>query len=153
MAGIVKVAHGDDDVYEATTTVDGGMVVIPSGTATHPELQGIAPATAGATNVLGVAARRAVPVGSQATTGTDSDGYPYAAPNVANELTTVYKACKVPVTYTAAAVAFGKKLKAAANGQVALWVSGTDAADLIIGECRVIGGMGSGGGVGLAYIY
>jgi hypothetical protein len=153
MAGIVQVSSGDADVYEATTTVDGGMLVVPGGSATNPGLQGIAPAGAGATNCLGVALRRAVPVGSQTTTGTTSDGYPFAAPNAINELTTVVKATKVPVVYTAVAVAFGVKLKCAANGQVAAWVSGTDAANLIVGECRVVGGMGSGGGVGLALIY
>jgi len=153
MAGIVEVATGDADVYEATAVVNGGDLVIPSGTAVNAGKQGIAQAGAGALNVLGVALKRAEPVANQNLTSTDGDGYPVVYPNPVSELVTVVKARKVPVVYTASAVAFGAKLKAAANGQVAAWVNGTDSAAAIIGECRVVGGMGAGGGVGLAYIY
>jgi hypothetical protein len=153
MAGVVKSRIGDDDIYEATAVVNGGDLVIPSGSATDPTLQGIAQAGAGALNVLGVAARRAEPVGSQNLTGTDADGYPIAYPNPVNNLTAVYKHCVTTVVYTAVAVPFGAKLKAAANGQVAAFVSGTDVPNACIGECRVVGGMGAGGGAGLAYIY
>lgn len=153
MSGVVKTRIGDDDIYEATAVVNGGDLVIPSGVATNASLQGVAQAGATALNVLGVAARRAEPVGSQNLSGTDADGYPIAYPNPVNELTTVYKHCVTTVVYTAVAVAFGVKLKAAANGQVAAWVSGTDSSAAVIGECRVVGGMGAGGGKGLAYIY
>lgn len=161
MSGVVKSRIGDDDVYEATAIVNGGDLVVPSGTATNPDKQGIAQAGAAAANVLGVAARRAEPVGSQSLSGTDADGYPIAYPNPVNELTTVYKHCVTDVVYAAGtAVPFGAKLQAAANGQVTLWAAqgatyaqGAGNANQIVGECRVIGGMGTGGGKGKAYIY
>lgn len=153
MAGVNKTRIGDNDIYEATVVINGGQLVVPAAGATNAGVQGIAVAGAGATDCLGVAARRAEPLASQNLTGTDADGFPVTYPNPVNELTAVYKGCVLPVTYTASAVAFGKKLKAAASGEVALWVSGTDAADLIVGECRVVGGMGAGGGVGMALIY
>ena len=153
MAGVPKTRIGHDDVYEAVSAVDGGQLVVPAAGATNPGKQGIQPAGAGASDVLGVASRRAEPTPLTQSPTTDSDGYPTLAVNPVNELVTVYKRCVIDVTYTAAAVAFGQKLKSAAGGKVAAWVSGTDAADLIVGECRVVGGMGSGGGVGKAYIY
>lgn len=152
MAGANKVRTGHDDVYEATATVLGGQLVVPAGTATNPGLQGIGPAGDGSDNCLGVAARRAEPVGSQNLTGTDADGYPIAYPNPVNELTTVYKRAVVPVTYTAAAVGFGAKLASAANGAVRAWVA-ADGPESMVGECRVPGGMSAAGGTGLAYIY
>jgi hypothetical protein len=152
MAGVVKTRVGDDDVYEATAVVNGGDLVVPAAGATNPSVQGIAQAGATALDVLGVAARRAEPVASQNLSGTDADGFPIAYPNPVNELTTVYKHCVTTVVYTAAAVAFGTKLKAAANGQVQAWVS-TDSSAAVIGECRVVGGMSASGGAGLAYIY
>lgn len=154
MAGVVKTRQGDDDVYEAITAVNGGDLVVPSSVGvTNPTVQGIAQAGATALNVLGVAARRAEPVSSQNLTSTDADGYPVAYPNPVSELTAVYKHCVTTVVYTAVAVPFGTKLKAAANGQVQAWVSGTDSSAAVIGECRVVGGMSSAGGAGLAYIY
>lgn len=154
MAGVNKVRIGHDDVYEAVDPVQGGQLVVAKAGATNPGVQGITPAGAGALNVLGVAARAAEPLADQNLSGTDSDGYPVAYPNPVNELTAVYKRAVVPVTYAAVAVGFGNKLKAAANGTVTPFVDGTDTdASLIVGECRVVGGMGAGGGVGLAYIY
>lgn len=152
MAGVAEIRSGDADVYEATAAVNGGDLVIPSGSATNAGLTGIAQAGAGALNVLGVALRRAEPVGSQNLSSTDGDGYPVTYTNPVNELTTVVKARVVNVVYTAAAVAFGAKLIAAANGQVVA-AGATPDARSVIGECRVTGGMGSGGGVGAAYIY
>lgn len=153
MAGINKVVTGDADVYEAVAVVDGGKLVVPAAGATLPGKQGITTAGDAATNVLGVAARRAEPVASQNLTSTDADGYPVVYPNPVSELTTVYKNAVVNVTYTAVAVAFGVKLAAAASGNVRAWVSGTDPAHAIIGECRVVGGMSGAGGKGLALIY
>lgn len=153
MTAIPKTAQGDDDVYEAVDVVDGGQLVVPKTGATNPGKQGITPAGDAALLVLGVAARRAEPVASQNLVSTDGDGYPVTYPNPVNELTTVYKHCKVKVQYTAAAVGFGVKLCAAANGKVRAWVSGTDNVASIIGECRVVGGMSAAGGWGLAYIY
>lgn len=153
MAGNNKQRHGHDDVYEAVTNpINSGVLVIPASGATNPGVQAIVPAGDAAKNVLGVTARRADPVGQQNLSGTDADGFPVVYPNPVNELTTVYKRCVATVTFTAVAVGFGVKLAAAANGQVRAWVAG-DGADAIIGECRVVGGMGSAGGAGLAYIY
>jgi ABC-type Fe3+-hydroxamate transport system substrate-binding protein len=153
MTAVNRTRGGDADVYEATEVIDGGLLVVPAAGATNPGVQGIAKAGATALNVLGVTARRAEPVANQALTATDGDGYPVTYPNPVNELTTVYKACVTDVTYTAVAVGHGVKLKAAANGQVQAWVSGTDSPAAIIGECRVVGGMSGAGGVGKAYIY
>ena len=146
MAGITKIREGNDDIYEAVVAVEGGQVVVPDTGATNPGVQGIQPAGADAHNVLGVAGRRAEPVASQNLTGTDGDGYPFVDVNPVNELTVVYRGCVVPVNYApGTAVAFGDKIKSAASGEVTLWVSGTDASDLCIGECRVIGGVGAAG--------
>lgn len=155
MTGVTKVRTGDADVYEATAVVEGGQLVIPGGTATNPGKVGVVPSTAGAANVLGVASRRAEPVANQNLASTDGDGYPVVYPNPVNELVTVYKHAVVEVTYTAAAVAYGAKLQAAASGAVTAYSDASAAGDpaTIVGECRVVGGMGSGGGKGLALIY
>ena len=169
MAGVNKVRTGHDDIYEATVVITGGELVVPAAGATNAGVQGIAVAADGAKDVLGVAARRAEPVANQNLAATDGDGYPVAYPNPVNELTAVYKGCVVPVTYaststyTSPGVAFGQKLVAAANGQVRPFnATDPDGAGalgpdtdprMIVGECRVVGGMGAAGGVGLAYIY
>jgi hypothetical protein len=153
MASANKVRSGDADTYEATVVIEGGLLVVPAAGATISGVQGIAVAGDAATNVLGVTAQRAEPAANQDLTGTDSDGYPFTNVNTVDELTTVYKHAVVSVTYTAAAVGFGAKLAAAANGAVRAFVAGTDPSDAVVGECRVIGGMGSGGGAGLALIY
>lgn len=153
MTGAPRIESGDAKVYEATAVVNGGDLVIPSGVATNPGVQGVAQAGATALNCLGVASKRAEPLASQNLTFTDGDGYPGVYPNPVGELVTVYKNAVVDVVYTAVAVAYGVRLKTAANGQVQAWVSGTDSAAAIIGECRVVGGMSAAGGVGSALIY
>lgn len=152
MAGVTLIRTGDQDAYEATEVIEGGQLVVPAAGATHAGVQGIAVAGADAADCLGVAARRAEPVADQNLEGTDSDGYPVINVNPVDEFTTVYKHGVVNVTYTAAAVAFGAKLVCAANGAVAAAGVGADPSE-IVGECRVVGGMGSGGGVGPALIY
>lgn len=67
-------------------------------------------------------------------------GYTTAEPGVYN------------VTY-AGAVVVGAKLKAAANGQVVTWVSGTDAADRIVGVCVEPAGVAGAATVGRARIF
>lgn len=153
MASVNKQRVGDDDTYEATEVIEAGQLVIPASGATHAGVQGIAVAGASATNVLGVASQRAEPVADQNLTGTDDDGYPYVNYNPVDELVTVYKHCVTTVTYNAAAVAYGVKLVAGASGAVKAYTAGTDDAESIIGECRVVGGMGASGGAGLALIY
>ncbi len=52
----------------------------------------------------------------------------------------------------AANTTVGAKLKAAANGEGTPWVTGTDGAEKIVGECAEAAGVTSGA-VGLARIY
>lgn len=154
MSAITKVSHGDDQVYEAVdANLAAGVVVIPSTTTTDSGLQGIKVAGNTAKNVVGVSAKSCITAANQAAAqaGTGSDGYPFVDVAAPSELTTVYSHAVVPVTYTAAAVAYGAKLAAAASGAVRAWVTADDA-DAIIGHCRVVGGMSSAGGVGLAFI-
>lgn len=158
MAAINKVRVGNDDIYEAsgTAAIAGGSLVIPHSGATNAGVQGIDTAGAAATDVLGVAARDAIPVSAQGTVGTDADGFPIVNPDQPNELTAVWRGCVVPVTYAAGtAVAFGQKLQSAASGEVTAYSDATGSGDpaTIVGECRVVGGMGTGGGTGLALIY
>lgn len=171
MAAINRVRKGQDDIYEASgvAAISGGILVVPHTGATNAGVQGIDVAGDGATNVLGVTARDAIPVSAQTTVATDADGFPIVNPDQPNELTAVWKGCVVPVTYaststyTSPGVAYGQKLVAAANGHVRPYnftdpdAAGGLTADtdprMIVGECRQIGGIGAAGGVGLAYIY
>lgn len=158
MAAINKVRKGDDDIYEAagSAAISGGSLVVPHSGATNAGVQGIDTAGAAAADVLGVAARDAIPVASQTTVTTDADGFPIVNPDQPNELTAVWRGCVVSVTYAAGtAVAFGQKLQSAASGEVTAYSDATGSGDpaTIVGECRVVGGMGTGGGAGLALIY
>lgn len=149
--------NGNVQSFEAITAILlGGTLVVPSGTTGATGLQTIVAAGAGAHNCIGVAQSDAVPASLQAanTSGTSAwdAGYPAIDASVPTSQVAVYTDCIVPVTYTAVAVAFGAKLKCAAAGAVAAWVSGTDAADLIIGSCAQPGGT-AGGVVALARIY
>lgn len=156
MGAIVKHSHGADEAYEAVdANLAAGVLVIPSTTATVSGLQGIKVATDAVVTVLGVSANSAVTHANQAAAqvGTEGYGYPFVDASVPSELVTVYRRCIALVTYTAVAVTFGTKLCAAASGSVRAWVSGTDNVASIIGECRVVGGISSAGGLGLAYIY
>jgi hypothetical protein len=146
---------GDADVYEAVdANLIAGVFVIPSATATESGLQGVAVAGNAAKNVVGVSAKSAVTAANRAAeeNGTLTDGYPFTDASVPDATLTVYRRKVVPVTYTAAAVGFGAKIASAAAGQARAWVTG-DGPDAIVGECRVVGGMSSAGGVGLAYLY
>lgn len=152
MGAIAKVARGDDQVYEAVdANLAAGVLVIPSTTATFSGLQGVAVAGATALNVLGVSSRSAVTHANQAAAlvGTGSDGYPFADTAIPDSTLTVYSRGLVPLTFTTVAVAYGVRLKAAAGGAVAAWVSGTDSAAAIIGYCAQPGGVSSAGGTGL----
>jgi hypothetical protein len=88
----------------ASATITGGQLVEVSGSGT------VGPAGAGSTKVVGVAAFDAAS-GARVTVW----------PGAIHEVT------------CAANVTAGNTLKAAATGQVTPWVSGTDAADLVIG--------------------
>jgi hypothetical protein len=172
MTAINKQRQGNDDILENVTDhttgggyVDGGLLVVPStATTSNAGVQGFVVAGDAAKNVLGVTARKTLSVDGQENASTnDPDGFPFVNPDSLNELTAVWKGCVVPVTFTAAAVAYGTKLVAAAGGKVRAYVPlaeavGTDATALtgddpsaIVGECRAV--VGAGGGVGLALIY
>ncbi len=154
MAAITKVSSGDAQTYEAVdANLAGGVLVIPSTTATVSGLQGIKVATDAAVNVLGVSLRSAVTAANQAAAqvGTDQ-GYPLLDVSVPDATLVVESHGVYPVTYTAVAVAYGTKLCAAANGAVRAWVSGTDPASAVIGWCANPGGVSSAGGVALARI-
>lgn len=153
---VVKISHGDDQAFEAVTAdLAAGVLVIPSTAPTVSGLQGIVVATDAAINVVGVSSRKAVIASNQAgdSSGTEGYGYPFVDASVPAPTLTVYRRCVLRVTYTAAAVAYGTKLCAAAGGSVRAWVTGTDAVASIIGECANPGGVGSGGGVAKALIY
>lgn len=138
---------GDGPVtYEVAEAVKGGQVV-------EARTGGkIGVAAAGSTTVLGVASKDANTAANNtaAQSGTTTQGYPFVDTGAYLVSTTVavWDHEQVPVTYSAAC-AFGKAVKAAANGQVAPWVSGTDAADLIIGRCAEPAGVAAGATVGL----
>lgn len=145
MAGVVPKFGPGPVTYEVVEAVKGGQVV--EGRANSK----IGVAAAGSTTVLGVASKDAAP--SFTAEGTTAQGFPsvdtsagFVTPHVA-----VYSEGHLPVEFTAA-VAFGKAVKAAAGGKVAPWVSGTDAADLIIGTCREPGGITASGQFGLIKI-
>ena len=136
MSGVRRYqSHDGPHTYEVAAVVKGGQIIMPN--STTPGDEKVKPATAGATTTLGVAEIDARPYVDPVTT--DSDGFETI--NIAPMPQHVTAGFGVyPVTYTADC-GFGKAVKAAAGGAVAPWVSGTDAADLIIGHCRQPGGV------------
>lgn len=159
MPGVPKIRSGDTDrTYEAVdANVAGGQLVVPSATVTESGEPGCTPAGANATNVLGVAANDAVTAANRAALTSTTLGGPGAYPNtdvsVPPATVTIYSHCETKVQYLAGtAVPFNAPIKAAASGQVTLWVAGTDAPERAVGRCRVKGGMGTGGGAGEAFI-
>lgn len=134
MAGIVPKFYTRTITCDVVEAVTGGQVVearAASGAATQRPC-GVA--AAGSTTVLGVAL-------IDATNAAQSSTLVYPLPVSA---TVVVEGGGIPVTYAANAN-YGAALKAAASGKVTPWVSGTDAADLIIGYCDQAGGVTSSG--------
>ncbi|AWY07497.1 scaffolding protein [Streptomyces phage LazerLemon] len=108
----------------------------------------VQPASAGSATVVGVATKNAR--GTYNPYGTTGEGdFLMDASGVGNQVAVERGYFKVTF---AANTTVGAKLKAAANGQVTPWVSGTDGAEKIVGECAEAAGVTSGG-VGLARIY
>lgn len=129
MAGVRPNMERGPATYVANVAIAGGQLVMPDTGGT------IKPATAGATSVIGVAADDALPASARTATN-----FATFRPEVA-----VYSApAEVPVTF-AATTLFGAKVKAAANGQVTPWITGTDAADLIVGRCTEPAGVSAAG--------
>ena len=132
--------------YEVVEAVKGGQVVEARAAGK------IGVAALGSTTVLGVASKDANTQANitAATTGNTGLGFPFVdtSAGLVTPYVAVYDHETVPVTFSGA-VAFGKRVKAAALGKVALWVSGTDAADLIIGTCVEPAGITAADQVGL----
>ena len=126
-----RLAHAEPNTYEVSEAVKGGLLV-------EGFTDGKARLTrADSTTVLGVAQIDAKPWVDPVST--DADGFDVVnASPLPTETTASFG--RFVVTY-AANCAFGKALKAAANGLVPPWVSGTDAADLICGYCDEPGGV------------
>jgi hypothetical protein len=108
----------------------------------------IQPASAASTTVVGVATKNAR--GTFTATGTTGEGDFLLDASGPPAEVAVERGYFV-VTY-AANTTVGAKLKAAAAGQVTPWVTGTDGAEKIVGECAEAGGV-SAAGTGLARIY
>jgi hypothetical protein len=140
--------HGPDS-YQVSAQVLGGQLVVADGSSATT----VSVAGAGAANVLGVAGADAAPVVSQAGNVTGY-GQPVVDISVLPDYVPVYHGADMHVTYAATAT-FGALLKSAATGQVTPWVSGTDAAGLIVGRCTQPGGVAvsAGGVVGRARIF
>ena len=96
------------EAFSATTSaaVTGGTLAEVSGNGT------VGPAGAGSTKVIGV----------------------FAFDAASGARVTVHPLVQVHEVVAAAGITAGATLKAAANGQVTNWVTGTDAADLIVGR-------------------
>ncbi|UTN93018.1 scaffolding protein [Streptomyces phage Marky] len=105
-------------------------------------------ASAGSATVVGVATKNAR--GTYNPYGTTGEGdFLMDASGVGNQVTAERGYFKMVF---AANTTVGAKLKAAANGQVTPWVTGTDGAEKIVGECAEAGGV-TAAGTGLARIY
>lgn len=143
MPGVVaKYEHGPV-TYAVSGTVTGGTLV-----EAHTGSK-IRTAPAGSAKVLGVALTDAVE--TDASSGTTSYGAPFVDASFPGPYTAV-AACGVFKLTFAANAGFGVTLKAAASGQVTPWVSGTDAADLIVGRCVEPAGA-TASGTGLVQLY
>lgn len=126
MTGINRFLSCDGpETYPVSEAIKGGMIV--GGFTDGKARKGVA----GDTKVLGVAEIEAKPATNPVST--DADGFETI--NVSPIATDVVCGFGRYVVTYAADCAFGKALKAAAAGLVTPWVSGTDAADLIIGWC------------------
>src|SRR5450755_2069885 len=124
--------------YQVSALVTGGQLVVADGSSATT----VSPAGAGSALVLGVAGNDAAPIPNQAgSTDTAAGGSPLVDISVLSDYTSVYASgYDMHVTYAANAT-FGALLKSAASGQVTPWVSGTDAAGLIVGRCTQPGGV------------
>lgn len=131
MAGALPTKWTGPDTCEVSVPVSGGQLVVPDGTTGK-----VKPSAGGETTVLGVALTDAQPRGS-APTNPIHTNWPSPYTSVA------HSGVDIIVTYAAAAP-YGARLKAAANGQVTPYVSGTDTADMIVGICTEPRGVAEG---------
>jgi hypothetical protein len=119
------------ETYEVDSAVKGGMIIQAKSNGK------VEKAGAGSLLVLGVAETDAKPYANPVST--DADGFETINLSPLPDHVAVGLG-RYPVTY-AANCGFGVLLKAAANGTVTPWVSGTDDASLIIGKCDEPGGV------------
>lgn len=147
MSGALAHYKSGPDSYQVSALVKGGTLVVADGSSALT----VSTAGAGAANVLGVAGNDAAPIVSQSG-ATTSYGDPLLDVSALEDYVAVHHGCDIRVTYAAAAT-FGALLKSAASGQVTPWVSGTDAAGLIVGRCTQPGGIAAGATVGRARIF
>lgn len=135
MAGVQFTLTTGPETYPillASTTISGGQVVEFDGTS------GVRPASANSAVVVGVAVTDGAVAGTDALTGAGATANPRPA-----TVTVVRAPYRVPVT-AAAALTMGQPVKAAAAGAVALWVTGTDGAEKLIGYVDELAGIGNG---------
>jgi hypothetical protein len=147
MPGSLPHYQTGPDSYQVSALVKGGTLVVADGSSAST----VSTAGAGAANVLGVAGNDAAPQADQ-TGNTTGYGDPLLDVSVLPDYVAVYHGVDIRVTYAAAAT-FGAMLKSAANGQVTPWVSGTDAAGLIVGRCTQPGGVSAGATIARARIF
>lgn len=157
MTSIAKVASGDAQVYfnDSAAAIDGGVLVAGgASTANSGGLPTMTPTTDAQQTVVGVTAAPTVNFSAQGNaTANTSYGYPAVDAGFPLATTTVYSHGIVPILFTAAAVAYGTPLVAAAAGKVRAYVSGTDNAAAIVGKCAQPGGVSSAGVVGLVRLF
>jgi hypothetical protein len=132
MSGVTPVYSCGPITYEVNVAVTGGQLVEPDSTTGK-----IKPAVAGTALCLGVATTDAIPTSTNQNP-TGSILVSPIAPHVAVAYEGVWR-----LTATGA-IGFGVLVKTAANGTVAPWVSGTDAAGLIVGRCIETAGIANG---------
>lgn len=136
-----KFKQGGPLTFQVFVATKGGQLVA-RGAGGNSNLVG--PAGANEPNCLGVATTDALPVGTDTSfvpVGGFFSGFDGTAPdeNVAVGRHGVWE-------ITASTdINFGDKVKCGANGTVAVWVKGTDAVDLIVGEQVLMGGTVNGG--------
>lgn len=153
MPGALPKFETGPKTYEASVNIKAGQIVeYVAGTPTQPGLSLVQLSTLTSLKVAGVATKDAVSAANQAAlqSFTSGDGYPSLNVAVPSESVAVGKRGEWTVTYNNAC-AYGDKIKAAAAGQVALWVRGTDSVEAIIGSCQEQAGV-AGGATGKAWI-
>lgn len=137
----VQVVFQDQPItFPVSAVVAGGQVVAADQTATT--VGTVTPAGANSKLVIGVALRDAAPAGTDP--ATDAAARP-------PQTSVARRGSVVPVTYAASSI-FGDRLKAAALGQVTVWVDGTDDVEDIIGINVDDGGTVAAAAVGLMSI-
>lgn len=144
MSGIVPTFVRGPLTYEVTEAIAGGQLV----EARAASKVGVA--AAGSTVVLGVAMGDAKPV-TDHSSDVNFDGFPLLDTSIVDQYVAVGGRGEFYRLTYQGATGFGKAVKVGTSGHPTPWVSGTDAADLIVGYCAEPAGVGAAG-VGLTCI-